>query len=243
VQSQGILPNVSHDLSSDPWFASGKKHTCQPGQRHPPKEGSGGEDFATRPSRAPRSDFLARFTENEGLAPVLASQDLRGGAGPRRRILGGRMSPPRSGDAYRIEPSTMQELVQRPPGEVPQANFGLWPVPRFGRRSWSAPRGNAAPRTGCFWLHASSTTPPGDLTCRKASRGAREALAEVVGPCGWSQGGPYANALPSQSESSPYRAPGCRSLSARRAILGDALTFASITLIMDPCNSREKTNR
>jgi hypothetical protein len=32
-------------------------------------------------------------------------------------------------------------------------------------------------------------------------------------------------------------------LSTRRGILGDEPTFARITLIMDPCNLQEKTNR
>jgi hypothetical protein len=42
---------------------------------------------------------------------------------------------------------------------------------------------------------------------------------------------------------SDNRSPECRSLSTRRGILGDEPTFARITLIMDPCNLQEKTNR
>jgi hypothetical protein len=126
---------------------------------------------------------------------------------------------------------------------APWTNFRLCEVAHLDQRPRSARHGSGAWATGCFQTHVSSITPPVYTAHRGRARVRGEALAGLFCDDRTVRAKAITTQTPYLDSCSDRRSPKCRSLSTRRGILGDEPTFASITLIMDPCNLQEETNR
>lgn len=114
-----------------------------------------------------------------------------------------------------------------------------------------APKSAPAPNSRCLWQsHRRSTSWSGRrkaVASGSADKSRRLPLGSLGGPCVISSS---THRYPKPSGSTPClgspsdrMAPGCRSPSTRRGILGDEPTFASITLTVDPCDLQEQTIR